>query len=171
MRFIYIIVTALAFLSSGFPTTDTAQAQMPAGKTQTTQTHAATGPLSDYHGKKRVFVIFAPRADNAAALQQYKSLTRKWREMITRDIIIVQAFSKPFGVLVHDTHGNTSNDAPFTGRALFRQYDAPYNRFAAVLVGKDGQTKAFYKIPVSSETVFDLVDAMPLRQQEIQKLP
>lgn len=40
--------------------------------------------------------------------------------------------------------------------------------FAAVLVGKDGGEKFRSEEPVPAEKLFGLIDAMPMRRQEIQ---
>ena len=40
--------------------------------------------------------------------------------------------------------------------------------FAAILVGKDGGEKHRSVEPISPQTLFDLIDAMPMRQREIR---
>ena len=39
--------------------------------------------------------------------------------------------------------------------------------FKAVLVGKDGTAKQSYDAPVAAAAVFAAIDAMPMRQQEM----
>jgi hypothetical protein len=43
--------------------------------------------------------------------------------------------------------------------------------FAAVLVGRDGGEKLRSAEPVPAEKLFDLIDAMPMRQREMRARP
>ena len=41
--------------------------------------------------------------------------------------------------------------------------------FAVVLVGKDGTVKEVWHAPVAPKAIFALIDAMPMRQEEMQR--
>ena len=45
----------------------------------------------------------------------------------------------------------------------------PSSRFTVVLVGKDGTAKLREKRAVSSDDLFALIDAMPMRQREMRE--
>ena len=52
--------------------------------------------------------------------------------------------------------------------AARREYNVQRGTFAAILVGKDGGEKFRSGEPVRPEILFDLIDAMPMRQREMQ---
>ena len=55
---------------------------------------------------------------------------------------------------------------PVSSNQFFKKYHQ--NSFAA-LVGLDGTTKSVYKSPPNIETIFQTIDAMPMRRQELKK--
>lgn len=44
-----------------------------------------------------------------------------------------------------------------------------YTGFATLLVGNDGTVKKYWVAPVSAEGLFEIIDAMPMRQQEMRE--
>ena len=54
-------------------------------------------------------------------------------------------------------------------RRLRDRFDVPDDAFRVVLVGKDGTEKRREAEPVSARSVFDTIDAMPMRQREMQE--
>lgn len=60
---------------------------------------------------------------------------------------------------------------PLTEAAVRRLYDhfgVPTDAFRVVLVGKDGTEKRRDAEPVSARSIFDTIDAMPMRQREMR---
>jgi hypothetical protein len=60
---------------------------------------------------------------------------------------------------------------PLTEAAALRLYDhfgVPADAFRVVLVGKDGTEKRRDAEPVTARSIFDTIDAMPMRQREMR---
>lgn len=58
---------------------------------------------------------------------------------------------------------------PKTFRRMYEHHGAPRHEFTLVLMGKDGTEKLRSEKPVPTRELFDLIDAMPMRQAEIQQ--
>lgn len=56
-----------------------------------------------------------------------------------------------------------------TNDADRKAYKIPKDATAILLIGKDGGVKARWSEQVIPKKVYDLIDAMPMRQQEIQQ--
>ena len=50
----------------------------------------------------------------------------------------------------------------------YKKYNVEPNRFTLILIGKDGGEKLRSAKPVEIETIFNLVDSMPMRQAEMK---
>jgi hypothetical protein len=60
---------------------------------------------------------------------------------------------------------------PLTAAAagrLYDRFDVPADAFRVILVGKDGTEKRRDAGPVTIRSVFDTIDAMPMRQREMR---
>ena len=53
--------------------------------------------------------------------------------------------------------------------SIRKQFDAPPGHFSVILVGKDGGTKFRQNDRVKLKDIFKLIDAMPMRQEEMRK--
>ncbi|MEM6780242.1 MAG: DUF4174 domain-containing protein [Pseudomonadota bacterium] len=52
--------------------------------------------------------------------------------------------------------------------ARYMQFDVEPHQFIVILIGKDGGEKGRWDKPVAAEELFALIDAMPMRQREMQ---
>ena len=109
---------------------------------------AAGDPLAPYRWRSRVLVALAPStADPALAAQRriFSGLGAAGRE---RDLVLVEA-----------------TDGTPVGDALRRRFGGA--GFRAVLVGKDGGEKLGAAVPLGADALFPLIDAMPMRRDEM----
>ena len=53
--------------------------------------------------------------------------------------------------------------------ALKRQFQPAVRGMTMVLVGKDGGEKRRWNTPTAPQEIFDIIDAMPMRQKEIEE--
>ena len=99
--------------------------------------------LDSLRHKARVAIVFgAP--DSARVKTQRKSLDHPGAK--ARDIVVL------------------------TGtEALRRRFDLGGRGFAFVLVGKDGHTALASRAPVSRKRLYALIDAMPMRREEMRR--
>ena len=58
--------------------------------------------------------------------------------------------------------------APFT---LAKKYNVDAKSFAVVLIGKDGHDAFRAARPVKPETLYGVIDAMPMRRAEMKRPP
>ena len=52
--------------------------------------------------------------------------------------------------------------------ALQNTYHIPPDSFSLILIGKDGHEKDRWSEPVDMQEIFSVIDAMPMRRQEIR---
>ncbi len=93
--------------------------------------------------------IFAPDTGNASFITQ-KSLLNDAAGLKERDIE------------VHEILGLKANES------VFKQYKASSQKFTFILFGKDGGEKLRSNKPVSPEKLYQTIDAMPMRRQEMK---
>lgn len=117
---------------------------MPVGPAQ-----AAGDPLQPYRWKNRVVVALAPTIDNPALQDQRRIFRDFGAEARDRDLVLVEA----------------TDDTP-RGAALRRRFGGGPG-FRAVLIGKDGGEKLASGTPLRRDDLFPVIDAMPMRQDEM----
>lgn len=123
-------------------------AAMPAGPAQ-----AKSDPLQPYRWKSRIVVALAPSTDDPALRDQRRIFRDFGAEARERDLVLVEA----------------TDDTP-QGAALRRRFGGG-SGFRAVLIGKDGGEKLTSGAPLRRDDLFPVIDAMPMRQEEMSRRP
>lgn len=108
----------------------------------------AADAIAQYHWRNRVLVILAPRAGDEAFETQKNAFERARDEYNERDLVVL---TEPDG------------DGP-----LHRRFHVPAGEFRVLLIGKDGHTALERPRPVGNQDLFGLIDAMPMRRQEMR---
>ncbi len=119
--------------------------------------NTADKPLSAYHDKNRVLLVFAPTAQDPAYLEQTKLWQNEKAGFDERQLVIVPVLAdakKP------------AADAPGT---LAKKFSVDPKVFAVVLVGKDGHDAYRSPKPVPAATLYATIDAMPMRRAEMKR--
>ncbi len=117
-------------------------------------------PLKKYQWQKRVLLVFTPSATQPAGKLQLEKLRAVTSELADRDILLITVTgNQAAGGGLH------INAAP----ALLQIYNVPTKDFGLILIGKDGGEKYRSSKVIDPETIFNLVDAMPMRQSEMNK--
>jgi hypothetical protein len=124
----------------------------------------ADSPLDPYRWQNRVLLVFAP-SDNDGRLSATRKLAREHsRGFEDRHLITVVAL----------TEGEAPEGQPL-GRiqtdSLREQYGIGPPDFAVFLIGKDGGVKLRLERPPRAAELFELIDSMPMRQQEMRASP
>ena len=111
--------------------------------------------LDKYRWKKRILIIFSK--DNNFIEKQIKLLNQVKSGLIKRDMILFgfQEDQPPFSI-----------EKTINIESLQKSLSVKDNTL--VLLGKDGYMKAIWKKTVDPKTIFDIVDAMPMRQREMR---
>lgn len=119
--------------------------------------------LSSQKWKNRVLLVFAPSSNNPAYQQQMQKFQGHKSAFVERDLILVEVL----------TDGNNSASSqqidPSSAARLRDRLQVGAQDFRVILVGKDGGVKRRQTTPVQAKAIFEQIDAMPMRQQEMQK--
>ncbi len=107
-------------------------------------------PLAVYRSKARVLLVLAPSANDVRLRRQREMFASMKAGADERDLALVEAIG-------------TTEEA----RALRHRFGLASD-FHAILIGKDGGDKLTSVEPLGSGDLFPLIDAMPMRQQEMQ---
>jgi len=111
--------------------------------------------------EKRVLVIFASDASDAALRQQDQALAIERDGLAERQITVIRVFAN--GLVSVDGQNQDNSAASF-----YQHFGTAQGRFRVFLVGKDGSVKLDRAVPVSVADLFSLTDSMPMRRQEMR---
>lgn len=119
--------------------------------------------LDDYRGEKRPLVVFSPTAIDDRYEQQMQELLRNAIGVRERDLVAVEVIG------VEPVRVDALSEPEMSAVDLRDRFEAPEDGFKVVLIGKDGTAKLESAEPVSAETLFETIDAMPMRQREMRE--
>ncbi len=111
--------------------------------------------LGSLRGKNRVLVLYAPTAEHPEYVKQLRMLADAKTELAERDLVQI-------------TRTDEKMDAG-TRDYLRRELNVPGGAFNVLLIGKDGGVKYRGTKATNPEQLFETIDAMPMRQSEMQK--
>ena len=112
--------------------------------------------LENYKWKNRLILVFAPDIENDTFREQLSEFENRQEEITQRDLLIFKIYA--------------GSDLESSQVEKFQsEFDVNPDEFCILLIGKDGTVKMRDNKVVSAETVFDIIDSMPMRQQEMQK--
>ncbi len=117
--------------------------------------------LSDFKWKNRPLLIFAPDQQDPSLQKIRLALEQRSCDLDDRDMVIGIYLTQ--GRSSFDGHGISARDAS----TIRRRFGIHYDAFAVLLIGKDGSEKLrSYEIP-ELNSVFALIDQMPMRRNEM----
>ena len=119
--------------------------------------------LSQFQWKNRLLFLFAPNRSHSKFDVLQKSIATQQAEVTDRDLVIFKILESGTSRL------DTSYLDPQVAQSLRDKFDVSPGRFAVILVGKDGGTKLNRQEQTQLEDIFALIDAMPMRQKEMEK--
>ena len=105
--------------------------------------------------KKRVLLIAAPTAEQADFKTQKTLLAASKAELAERDFLVLEVLYSQL----------SAADQAF----LKQKTGIQPPQFAAVLIGKDGGVKEKSTRPIPPADLFNTVDQMPMRREEMRK--
>ena len=115
--------------------------------------------LSPYRWQNRLLLVFAPSPENEAYGEQTHLLGGETAALEDRDLLVFHLFGNSQGL---------ESASPEVAAALRERYNVAEDAFAVVLIGKDGGEKERYRAPVTPETLYSVIDAMPMRRREMR---
>ncbi|MEH2327526.1 DUF4174 domain-containing protein [Nostoc sp.] len=135
-----------------------------AGTVQATYTiKISSFNLSSQKWQNRVLLIFAPSVDNHNYQQQMQVFNQHQNGFKDRDLVLVQ-------VLATDkSYANGQFIDESSAANLRNRFGVERENFRVILIGKDGGVKRQETTLVQATAIFKQIDAMPMRQQEMQE--
>lgn len=125
------------------------------GQATTAPKSSLTALLKASRWQKRVLLLCAPTATDAALLRQRQLLAPARTDLTARDLLVQE-------VLLDEV---SPNDKKY----LTENLHVSATGFTALLVGKDGGVKRRETEPVAPKSLFSTIDVMPMRQQEMRQ--
>ncbi|MEE4600953.1 MAG: DUF4174 domain-containing protein [Desulfobacteraceae bacterium] len=119
--------------------------------------------LSQFRWKNRLLFLFAPNRSHPLFDVLQKSIATQQAEVADRDLVIFEILESGTSRL------DTSDLDPQVAQSLRDKFDVSPGRFAVILVGKDGGTKLNRQEQTQLEDIFALIDAMPMRMEEMRQ--
>jgi hypothetical protein len=119
--------------------------------------------LEQYQWKNRIILVFAQSISDSlyqTCKEQIKDLED---EIIDRDLVIIHLLAKD---------DSTADDSLLSNQQssqLRESYRIKADKFTVVLIGKDGGEKLRQVGRIDFKEIFGRIDAMPMRQSEMQE--
>lgn len=135
---------------------------MPMLATTSVQAADADHLMRELAWENRVLLIFAPDDRYEDYRRQIELLGAVDSGLRDRDMTVIEVFSNNRVVI-----DGRMQAAPAT--SFYRRFAGNADRFRVILVGKDGTAKLDRSDVVTSDELFALIDAMPMRRREMQQ--
>jgi bifunctional DNA-binding transcriptional regulator/antitoxin component of YhaV-PrlF toxin-antitoxin module len=119
--------------------------------------------ITNLQWKKRLLLIFA--ADNAQSNFQSlaNEISSRQADVDDRDLVVLEILESGTSRM------NRSRIEPQKGASIRKQLGIAPDEFTVILVGKDGGIKLKRNDQVRLEEIFQLIDSMPMRQDEMSQ--
>ena len=119
--------------------------------------------LAQFQWENRLLFLFAPNRNHPFFDTLHKALEAQKAEAKDRDLVI-------FEILESGRSSMNTNDLDHqTAQSLREKFDVPRGEFIVILIGKDGGIKLRRQNQTQIEDIFAVIDAMPMRQEEIRQ--
>lgn len=123
---------------------------------------AQSQDLSKHHWENRLILLLTEDLTNENFTDQLKELQSGLKGLDDRKVIVYQVFQ-------HQMKIGLAKDAQWTTATnLYKKYDEKDSPFEFYLIGLDGKVKLQEFSCVSIDKILDLIDSMPMRQEEIR---
>lgn len=119
--------------------------------------------LTQFQWKNRLLFLFAPDGSHPLFKNLQSQIVAQKAEVEDRDLVV-------FEVLAQDSSRMKTTSLDRQQADSIRDHFAvPRNIFSLILVGKDGGIKLKRNDQIDLGAVFELIDSMPMRQDEMRQ--
>lgn len=119
--------------------------------------------LTRFQWKNRLLFLFAPDRSHPYFNHLYSQIIEQKSEVEDRDLVI-------FSVLLQGpSQMNTTAIDRQEADSIRDQFTIPPDDFSLILIGKDGGIKLKRNDRVDLAEVFELIDSMPMRRNEMRQ--
>jgi hypothetical protein len=119
--------------------------------------------LTPYLWKNRLLLVFSPTESDPGFVDFSQKLLRGLPEVKDRDLIVFQVFEKG------PSRMGEQQLPPEETQKLRQRFGVKPGQFTVILIGKDGGVKMVSEHRAELQEIFDLIDSMPMRRQEMKE--
>jgi hypothetical protein len=122
---------------------------------------ATSMDLKQFQWKHRLLLIFAMDENDPPFKKLQDEIIAQKAEVENRDLLVFEFFERGLSRM------NTTPLDSVEVHSIRKHYKIPQSAFKVILIGKDGGVKLKQDDTVSLEVIFERIDAMPMRKNEI----
>ncbi len=122
----------------------------------------ASSSMDDYRWERRPLIVFAPDETHPIRAAQSEALVGQTDALLERDIVFIEVVGRKTRI-----DGRAAPD--LEADSLRRRYGVAADDAVALLVGKDGGVKIRQAVALQPTTLFETIDAMPMRRHEMRQ--
>jgi hypothetical protein len=119
--------------------------------------------LSEFQWKKRLLFLFSPSSGSEPFSKLLADVDAQRAEIEDRDLVVIKIVGQGESIIDKEPLD------PPSIQYLRKRFGVPISEFSIVLVGKDGSVKLQRKDAVPLSDLFQLIDSMPMRQNEMKR--
>tara|TARA_R100000935_G_C2826657_1_gene162689 strand:+ start:1229 stop:1657 length:429 start_codon:yes stop_codon:yes gene_type:complete len=118
--------------------------------------------LSKHHWENRLILLLTEDLENKEFTSQIKELENGVKGLEERDVLVYRVYE-------HKMKLGLAKGSDWTAATnLYKKFDTNGTPFEIYLIGLDGKIKLQEYNCVSIDKIFDLIDSMPMRKNEIR---
>ena len=125
--------------------------------------------LDAHRWEHRLLLVYASSGQSDALETQEERVEGHDAGFRDRDLLLLTITGEATGTLREAPGAEKQTLTDTAVERLYDQFGVPTDAFRVVLVGKDGTEKRRDAEPVTVRSVFDTIDAMPMRQREMRE--
>ncbi len=118
--------------------------------------------FGNYQWQNRLLLVFAPLPEHEEVRAQRQLFEGQEAELRERDLIVSYLFQEE-GYM--EDKALSAEDVT----SLRERYGVAEDDFIVLLIGKDGAAKERLEEPIQPADLFAVIDAMPMRQREVEE--
>ncbi|AXT53699.1 DUF4174 domain-containing protein [Aquimarina sp. BL5] len=117
--------------------------------------------LNQHQWKDRVILVLADSYKNSQLTKQLSEFSTKVNDLQERKLVVYRIVPSSYqkGIKKSDIIKNNT---------LYTKYNSSNEDFKIILIGLDGGAKLESNKVISSSQIFDQIDQMPMRRQELR---
>ena len=119
--------------------------------------------LDQFQWKNRLLFLFAPDGKNPVFKKLQSEINTQTAEVEDRDLVVFEVLEDG------PSRVNQTQLDPQVADSIRNRFRAPHDKFSLILVGKDGGTKMKRHDQADLKEVFELIDSMPMRKNEMRQ--
>ena len=119
--------------------------------------------LNQFRWKNRLLFVFSEQSNDSIFKDFQSEISTQNDEVLDRDLIVFKIFE------IGPSFMNTTQIESDVANDIRKQFKASPGLFTVILVGKDGGVKLRRNTQLKLKDIFALIDAMPMRREEMRQ--